>query len=177
LAIPEQIDAIDLADYLEVMTKAVFQAGLNWKMIENKWPAFRKAFADFDVVKVAKFRQEDIERLTNDQSILRSANKIAATVKNAQVLIELDREFDGFAQYLRSKSSYEELRKDLRKRFKYMGDLNVYYFLFRVKEPVPPFEEWVKTIPGDHPRMREMVQLAAAKNEKAIEKSSGKQKA
>ncbi len=102
---------------------------------------------------------------------------VAATVKNAQLLIELDRQYAGFAQYLRSKSNYEELRQDLRKRFKYMGDLNIYYFLFRVKESVPPFEEWVKTIPGDHPRMREMVQLAAAKNENAFEKSSGKQKA
>lgn len=43
-----------------------------------------------------------------------------------------------------------------------MGDMNVWYFLFRVHEPVPQFEHWVKTIPGEHPRMQEMVEQARA---------------
>ena len=41
-----------------------------------------------------------------------------------------------------------------------MGDMNVWYFLFRTGEAVPPFESWVKTIRGEHPRMREMVERA-----------------
>jgi hypothetical protein len=41
-----------------------------------------------------------------------------------------------------------------------VGELSAYYFLFRVGERVPPFEEWEQTVPGDHPRMREMIALA-----------------
>ena len=163
MTIPEQIDAKSLADYLEVMTRAVFQAGVSWAMVENKWPAFQKAFANFDAKKVAKFGDAQVEKLSNDASILRSRNKIVATVKNAQTLIELEKEFGDFQKYLRSKPSYAELSKDLRKRFKYMGEMNVYYFLFRVKEPVPDFETWIVTIEGEHPRMREMVELATKK--------------
>jgi len=51
----------------------------------------------------------------------------------------------------------------LRKRFKFLGELSAYYFLFRVGEPVPRFEDWEKDIPGDHPRMREMIALAREK--------------
>ncbi len=163
MAIPEQIDAVASGDYLEVMTRAIFQGGVSWAMVENKWPAFRKAFANFDARKVAKFKEADIERLANDASILRSRAKIAATVKNAQVLVELEKEYGDIRKYLHSKSNYEELSKDLRKRFKYMGDMNVYYFLFRVKEPVPDFDEWIVTIEGEHPRMREMVELVTKK--------------
>jgi 3-methyladenine DNA glycosylase Tag len=164
MTIPEQIDDPQLADYLEVMTKAVFQAGVSWKMVDGKWAAFRAVFKKFDPQQVAKFTAADVDELMEDQRILRSRKKIDATVANAQTLLELDREFGGFQKYLRSKKSYEDLSADIRKRFKYMGEMNVYYFLFRVKEPVPPFEEWVKTIPGDHPRMTEMVELARKKN-------------
>ena len=45
---PQQITPTKLADYLEVMTKAVFEGGINWKVIENKWPGFREAFHEFD---------------------------------------------------------------------------------------------------------------------------------
>jgi len=41
-----------------------------------------------------------------------------------------------------------------------MGEMNAWYFLFRIGEAVPTFEAWVTTIPGEHPRMREMVALA-----------------
>nr|MDQ2664369.1 hypothetical protein [Candidatus Eremiobacteraeota bacterium] len=58
--------------------------------------------------------------------------------------------------------SYDALAVDFRKRFKFMGEMNVWYFLFRVREPVPTFERWVQTIRGDHPRMAEMVERARA---------------
>jgi 3-methyladenine DNA glycosylase Tag len=163
MPIPEQIDAESLGDYLEVMTRAIFQAGVSWAMVDKKWPAFRKAFCNFDAKKIAAFKDSDIERLSQDASILRSPKKIAATVENARVLIATDKEFGGFKNYLRSKN-YKELNKDIHKRFKYMGELNVYYFLFRVKESVPDFEEWVVTIEGEHPRMREMVELVTKRS-------------
>ncbi|MDR3613842.1 MAG: DNA-3-methyladenine glycosylase I [Candidatus Obscuribacterales bacterium] len=168
MAIPKQIDANKLDDYLEVMTKAVFQASVSWAMIDNKWKNFQAAFDRFDAHKVAKYTDADVERLVNDQGIFRSRAKIVATIANAKMLVQLDKEFDGFAHYLHSKKSYKELAADLKKRFKYMGDMNVYYFLFRVKEEVPDFEKWILTIEGEHPRMREMVE--AAGKPKAVEK-------
>jgi 3-methyladenine DNA glycosylase Tag len=167
MSIPEQIDVRGLKDYLEILTKAIFQAGVSWKLVDDKWPAFREVFADFDLEKIAAFDQADVERLVQDARILRSAKKIQGTIENAKTMLALDQEFNGFENYLRSKKNYKELSADMRKRFKHVGELSVYYFLFRVKEPVPPFEQWVATIEGDHPRMKEMVELARRKNPQA----------
>lgn len=160
MAIPERIKAESLADYFDVMSKAIFQAGLRWSMIEAKWPAFRRAFANFDPAKVAAFKDKDIRRLAEDASIIRTEKKIAATVQNARTMLELDQKFGGFQNYLHAFDTYAALSADLQSRFMFLGELSVYYFLFRVNEPVPPFEEWVQTVPGDHPRMREMVAQA-----------------
>jgi len=162
--IPEQIDVEGLEDYLEILTKAIFQAGLSWKSIDAKWAAFREVFAEFDPKKVAAFGESDIERLLQDARILRSRKKIEGTIENARTILALDQEFQGFKNYLRSMKAYSQLSSDIRKRFKYVGELSVYYFLFRVKEPVPPFEQWIKTIDGEHPRMKEMVEHARLKN-------------
>jgi 3-methyladenine DNA glycosylase Tag len=160
MAIPEQIDPTGLNDYFEILTKAVFQAGVSWALVDKKWPAFKLEFADFNPQRVAGFSAADVERLMQNEGILRSQKKILGTIKNAQMLLELEEQCGSFKNYLGSKSSYEELSKDMRKRFKYLGELSVYYLLFRVKEPVPDFDQWITTIEGHHPRMREMVDLA-----------------
>jgi 3-methyladenine DNA glycosylase Tag len=147
-----------LADYLEIMTIAAFQAGISWAMIQNKWEHFRNAFSNFDPVGVSKFTQKDIDRLMQDPGIMRSEKKIRGTIGNACVMLELATKHNGFQNYLRSFDSYENLSDDIQKRFKYVGELSVYYFLFRVNEKVPPFDPWITTIEGDHPRMREMVE-------------------
>ncbi|GAC1390025.1 MAG: hypothetical protein NVSMB31_06590 [Vulcanimicrobiaceae bacterium] len=144
------------------MTRAVFQAGLSWAMIAQRWDAFRAAFADFDPVRVAAFDEGDIERLLQDERILRSARKIRATIANAQTMLDLDRRHGGFENYLHSFSDYRSFAADFRKRFKFMGEMNVWYFLFCVGEDVPRFEDWIRTIPGDHPRMKEMVEKGRA---------------
>jgi len=158
--IPERIHAAAPSDYLEVITRAVFQAGLSWAAIAERWDAYREAFCDFDVPRVAAFNEGDFDRLAHMEGIIQSNRKIRATVANAQTLLDLERLHGGFQKYLRSFPSYEALSADLRKRFKFLGEMSVWYFLFRVREPVPEFESWVKTIRGDHPRMREMVELA-----------------
>jgi 3-methyladenine DNA glycosylase Tag len=162
--IPEQIDPKGLSDYLEVMTKAVFQAGVSWALVDKKWDGFKRAFKNFDPSAIAAFNEEDIERLMSNEEILRSKNKITGTIKNATTMLALEKEFGTFNNYLRSKDTYAELSTDIRKRFKYVGELSVYYFLFRVKEPVPPFDDWITTIEGHHPRMKEMVDLAKEKD-------------
>jgi 3-methyladenine DNA glycosylase Tag len=142
------------------MSRAVFQAGIAWSQIESRWAEYERLFAGFDPAIVATFDSFDAERIAEDPSIVRTRKKIDATIANARTMVELDARHGGFANYLHAHESYAALSADLRKRFKFLGELSAYYFLFRVKEPVPPFEEWEKTVPGQHPRMREMVALA-----------------
>jgi len=163
MAIPEPLEPQRLGDYLAVMSRAVFQAGLSWKMIETRWNDYLRLFEGFDPVVVAAFDSTDIERILSDGGVVRVYKKVGATIENAKTMLALDREHAGFRNYLRSFGSYEALTKDLRKRFKFLGELSAYYFLFRVGEPVPYFEDWEINIPGDHPRMREMVALARDK--------------
>jgi methyladenine glycosylase len=160
MAIPEQIDPQGLSDYFAVLSRAVLQAGIAWAQIDARWPAYERLFANFDPKVVAGFDSFDAERIAEDPGIVRTRKKVDATIANARTMVELDAAHGGFANYLRSFDSYAALSKDMRKRFAFLGELSVYYFLFRIKEPVPPFEEWEKTVPGEHPRMREMVALA-----------------
>jgi 3-methyladenine DNA glycosylase Tag len=160
--IPDVIEPASLADYLELMTRAVFQAGVRWKQIAEPWDAYREAFAGFDPNRVAAYDEIDVERVLATPGILRTPKKVRATIANAAALLQADRDSGGFANYLASFDSYEALAKDFKKRFKFMGDMNVWYFLFRASRPVPRFESWITTIPGEHPRMREMVEQARA---------------
>ncbi|MGH7755110.1 MAG: DNA-3-methyladenine glycosylase I [Vulcanimicrobiaceae bacterium] len=163
-AIPEVIVPKCLGDYLEVMTRAVFQAGLSWKSIADRWEVYRAGFCDFDAARVAAFHEGDIDRVLRLPGMLRSQRKIRASIENARTMLELDGGSGGFVGYLHGFATYPALAADLHHRFKFMGAMNVWYFLFRVGEPVPEFERWVTTIPGDHPRMREMVARAALEN-------------
>jgi 3-methyladenine DNA glycosylase Tag len=162
MAIPERIESPVLRDYLAVMSRAIFQAGMSWKLIESKWPAYLRLFEDFEPAAVAHFGEADVERIMADGGVVRTAKKIVATIENARVLLDLDREHGSFRAYLRSFPTYEALAGDLQARFKFLGPLSVYYVLFRTGEPVPRFEEWEQTIAGDHPRMREMIAHARA---------------
>lgn len=144
---PRQIVPEKLDDYFEILTKAVFQAGISWRVIEAKWDGFRDAFAGFDPVAVANFDTDDVDRLTQDARIVRNRRKIEATVRNAQVMLDLDREHSGFARYLRSQPDYDTLVADLRANFAFLGDTGAYFFLYVVGEPVPPHDEWMAAHP------------------------------
>ena len=156
--IPTKIEPDGLADYLEIMSIAVFQASVSWALILNKLENFRIAFDNFEPSKVSKYDEEKIRALMNDTGILRNEKKIRATIENATTMLRISQEHGNFPNYLHSFTSYELLCKDMKKRFKFFGDLSVYYFLFRVGEPVPDFNEWIESIPGEHPRMREMIE-------------------
>lgn len=142
---PEQIRPNGLSDYFDVLTKAVFQSGLSWQVVESKWPGFRDAFAGFDPRRVASFGDDDIERLAADTRIVRNRKKIEATITNAQRMVELDAEDGGFAGWLSSRGGFDETVAALRAEFRFMGDTGCYFFLYVVGEPVPSHEEWMKT--------------------------------
>ena len=74
----------------ERMSLEAFQSGLSWITILRKRPAFRKAFANFKIRKVAAFGEPDVERLLVDAGIVRNRSKIEATIANARVALEVD---------------------------------------------------------------------------------------
>lgn len=76
------------------------QAGLSWITILRKRKNYRNAFADFDPKKVAKFVEEDVERLMNDSGIVRNRRKIEAAISNAKLLLDIQKEFGSFCNYL-----------------------------------------------------------------------------
>ena len=142
---PAQIEVNALGDYLEVMSKAVFQTGISWKVVESKWPQLREAMRNFVIDAVATLSADDLEELAQDTRVIRNRRKLAAIVHNAQQIIDLDEEHDGFENYLRSQDSFELRVKDMRKQFKFMGNMGCYYFLYVVGEDVPDHEDWMKS--------------------------------
>lgn len=142
---PEQITPQSLDDYLEVMSKAVFQSGMSWKVVESKWSTTREAFQNFDVHKVADFTEFDVEELTKDTRVIRNRRKLAAIVGNAQKILDLDDEYDSFQAYLRSQGDFDSTLTSIRKEFKFMGPTGIYFFLYVVGEEVPPHEEFEAT--------------------------------
>jgi len=138
---PKQIRPKRLNDYLEVMSKAVFQTGLSWQVVEAKWPGFREAFFDFDPDRIAHLSPRQVDALSADTRIIRNRRKIEATIDNAATMLELESEHGSFRKYLRSHDGFAETVADLKKRFKFMGDMGSYYFLHVVGEEVPPHEE------------------------------------
>jgi len=146
-----------LADYLAVMSRAVFQAGLSWAHIDRQWEKLMAAFGGFDPMTISKYRPVDAARIGRTPGIVHNERKVKATIHNAQTMLQLDKQHGGFARYLRSFSTYEAVSADIKERFAFVGDVTVYYFLFRVGEKVPSFERWAKTVKGEHPRIREMV--------------------
>jgi 3-methyladenine DNA glycosylase Tag len=140
---PPQYTARTLDDYLEHLSKSVFQAGISWRVVDAKWPSIKAAFHGFSVERIARMTDREIDALAKDERVIRSRPKIAAVVHNANALLELERA-GGFKRHLRSFDDYEDLATDLKKRFKFVGDSGMYHFLWTVKHPVPDWRVWAK---------------------------------
>ena len=139
---PEQITPRSANDYLDVMSKAVFQSGISWRVIEAKWPSTREAFHDFDVRRVASLSERDLDALAEDTRVIRNRKKLEAIAENAARMLELEAEHGSFKNYLRSCGSFEQTVQSLRQNFKFLGESGCYFFLWVVQEPVPAYEEW-----------------------------------
>ncbi len=78
------------------------QAGLSWITILKRRENYRKAYAGFDPVKVAKFGEKDVERMMQDPGIIRNRNKVVSSISNAKLFLELQKEFGSFCNYLKT---------------------------------------------------------------------------
>ena len=76
------------------------QAGLSWRIVLNKRENYRKLFADFDPVKVAKFGKSKIRELLQNPGIIRNRLKIEAAINNARRFLEIQKEFGSFSNYI-----------------------------------------------------------------------------
>ena len=123
------------------------QAGLSWSTILNKREGYRRAFADFDPVKVARFTQKRIEKMLLDPSIVRNRLKVNSAVTNAKAFLAVQEEFGSFSEYIwgfvggkplqnkfkkdgdvpATSPESDVLSKDLKKRgFKFVGSTIIY---------------------------------------------------
>lgn len=131
----------------EMLILEGFQAGLSWITILKKREAFRKAFDDFDPSVVAGYGPEKLEALMSDPGIVRNRRKIEASVTNASVFLEIQKEFGSFDRYLwdftqgqiilntddvvrASSNLSDRISADLKRRgMKFVGTVIIYSFL------------------------------------------------
>ena len=136
--------------FFEFLTLEGAQAGLSWSTILAKRDNYRRAFADWDVAKVARFTPARVGKLMLDPGIVRNRLKVEGTVKNARAFLDLQAHFNSFDEYVwrfvdhrpkvnkprsmkdvpaTSKES-DALSKDLRKRgFTFVGSTIMYAFM------------------------------------------------
>jgi len=131
-----------LAGYLDALSRAVFEGGISWKVVEAKWGDIREAFHGFDPHWVAALTPKQIDRLAHDPKVIRNRPKIEGTAENARTLLDLDGVHHGFRRYLRSFADFDSIATDLRKRFRFIGPSGAYHFLWQVGEPVPDYQDW-----------------------------------
>lgn len=126
------------------------QAGLSWSTILNKRENYRRAFDDFDPIKVAAYDQNKVEELLKDPGIIRNRLKVNSAVNNAKAFLKVQEEFGSFDEYIwafvdhtpvinawKSGSQIpaqtplsKEISKDLKKRgFSFVGPTIVYAFM------------------------------------------------
>jgi DNA-3-methyladenine glycosylase I len=127
-----------------------FQAGLSWLTILRKRDAFRRAFAGFEIERVARFGERDVARLLADAGIVRNRQKIEAAVNNAQRALELVETEGSLGRYLwgfepepkrdrldraglaqlATTAESKALAKDLKRRgWRFVGPTTVYAFM------------------------------------------------
>ncbi|MBQ2226829.1 MAG: DNA-3-methyladenine glycosylase I [Methanobrevibacter sp.] len=134
----------DDRELFEMLVLESFQAGLSWITILKKRENFKKAFDNFDVVKVANYDDKKVNELRENAGIIRHKGKIASAINNAQIFIEIQKEFGSFdeyiwgftdgetikAEYLTESDLSKEISKDLKKRgMKFVGPTIIYSYL------------------------------------------------
>lgn len=131
----------------EMFLLETFQAGLSWITILKKRKAFKEAFDNFDVNKIAAYNEDKVAELLNNEKIIRSKRKINAAIKNAQIFIDIQKEFGSFSKYLWGYTDYQIIKNeddkikttsslsdcisaDLKKRgMSFVGSITIYSYL------------------------------------------------
>lgn len=128
----------------EMLILESFQAGLSWECVLNKREDFRKVYDNFEIDKICKYDDKKIQELMQNEKIIRNKLKIKASINNAQIFKEIQKEYGKFNKYLttftKEKIIYEtnkttnnlsdKISKDLQKRgMKFVGSTIIYSYL------------------------------------------------
>jgi predicted dinucleotide-binding enzyme/3-methyladenine DNA glycosylase Tag len=119
----------DPAFFLEHLSRSVFEAGINWRVVEAKWDGIRQAFHGFDPAQVATMPPAEITATENDARVIRNKAKIRATVENARQVLAILDEYGSIRGYLASFPDAGAAAADMRRRFKFLGDTGVWRLL------------------------------------------------
>ena len=95
------------------------QAGLSWVTILKRRDGYRKAFSDFDALKVSKYTQKRVEKLLQDESIIRNKLKVNSAINNAKAFLKVQVEFGSFDEYLWGFVNH----KPIKNKFKKLSDI------------------------------------------------------
>jgi DNA-3-methyladenine glycosylase I len=117
------------------------QAGLSWTTILNKQEGFRKAYHNFEIKKVAGYKEKDFNRLMTDAGIIRNRLKINAAIENAKTILRLQKESGSFKNWL--EAHHPKTKEDWTKLFKHT-------FLFTGGEIVNEFLMSTGYLPAAH---------------------------
>jgi 3-methyladenine DNA glycosylase Tag len=117
--------------WLSGMAQAVFRTGINWKVVENKWPGIEAAFDGFVPRAVAFLSDDDLDALLKDTRVIRHWRKLQAIRTNAQYLVDRAAEHGTAAKYFAHypSSDYVGLLQDLKTRAAFLGGTTGQYFL------------------------------------------------
>ena len=119
----------DPAFFLEHLSRSVFEAGINQRVVEAKWDGIRQAFYGFDPAQVAAMPPAEIAATENDVRVIRNKAKIRATVENAREVLAILGEYGSIRGYLGSFPDAGAAAADMRRRFKFLGDTGVWRLL------------------------------------------------
>ncbi len=127
----QQLAAIPDDRWLSCMTKCIFQAGFNWKVVDSMWPGFEAAFQGFDLDHCTFLHDEDFDRLVSDKRIVRHGTKIRSVQQNAVFLGELAQDHNSAAEVFAHwpPDDYVGLLATLKKRGSRLGGNTGQYFL------------------------------------------------
>jgi len=117
--------------WLSEFSKRIFQSGFNWKVVENKWDGFEKAFWEFDPAKCAEIDIYDMERLTTDKAIVRNPVKIKTVAPNARMIMCMSEQAGSADAFIRDWASedYIGLLAYLQKQGSHLGANTASYAL------------------------------------------------
>jgi len=117
--------------YLSEITKSVFKAGFVWRVIDNKWDNFEKAFWQFDIETCRHMSPEDEDRLCADEGIVRNRQKILTVPQNATMIADIIKEHDSFGHFIANwpDETYIDLLDYFKKHGSRMGGNSCQYFL------------------------------------------------
>ena len=118
-------------ELFERLVLEINQAGLSWDTILKKQENFKKAYKEFNIKKVAQFQEKDFERLMNDAGIIRNRLKVNAAIHNANIIMDLQKEFGSFKKWIdfHHPKTKDEWVTIFKKTFKFTGGEIVNEFL------------------------------------------------